>query len=141
MQEPSLFNYSLLENILYGKLKANNEEIYNAAKIANALEFIESEEMSRAFSDEPASLKQAMLSVQLKDKLIDEIKVSIIAERNDKLKKEEIVLNEAGDQCESKKDKTGKVTQTVLKKLDIEAQARYDRYLEILTKLTAKAEA
>jgi predicted secreted Zn-dependent protease len=50
-------------------------------------------------------------------------------------------LNEAGDQCESKKDKTGKVTQTVLKKLDIEAQARYDRYLEILTKLTAKAEA
>lgn len=141
MQEPSLFNYSLLENILYGKLKANNEEVYNAAKIANALEFIESEEMSRAFSDEPASLKQAMLSVQLKDKLIDEIKVSIIAERNDKLKKEEIVLNEAGDQCESKKDKTGKVTQTVLKKLDIEAQARYDRYLEILTKLTAKAEA
>ena len=141
MQEPSLFNYSLLENILYGKLKANNEEVYNAAKIANALEFIESEEMSRAFSDEPASLKQAMLSVQLKDKLIDEIKVSIIAERNDKLKKEEIVLNEAGDQCESKIDKTGKVTQTVLKKLDIEAQARYDRYLEILTKLTAKAEA
>ena len=141
MQEPSLFNYSLLENILYGKLKANNEEVYNAAKIANALEFIESEEMSRAFSDEPVSLKQAMLSVQLKDKLIDEIKVSIIAERNDKLKKEEIVLNEAGDQCESKKDKTGKVTQTVLKKLDIEAQARYDRYLEILTKLTAKAEA
>lgn len=141
MQEPSLFNYSLLENILYGKLKANNEEVYNAAKIANALEFIESEEMSRAFSDEPASLKQAMLSVQLKDKLIDEIKVSIIAERNDKLKKEEIVLKEDCDQCESKKDKTGKVTLTVLKKLDIEAQTRYDRYLEILTKLTAKAEA
>jgi ABC-type multidrug transport system fused ATPase/permease subunit len=42
MQEPVLFNYSLLENILYGKLKASNEEVYESAKISHALEFIES---------------------------------------------------------------------------------------------------
>ena len=28
MQEPQLFNYSLAENILYGKLNASNEQIY-----------------------------------------------------------------------------------------------------------------
>lgn len=62
MQEPQLFNYSLSENILYGKLNASNEEIYNAAQIANALEFIESKEISTAFDDNPASLKEAALS-------------------------------------------------------------------------------
>lgn len=31
MQEPLLFNYSLAENILYGKLTASNDEVYNAA--------------------------------------------------------------------------------------------------------------
>ena len=28
MQEPQLFNYSLAENLLYGKLNALNEQIY-----------------------------------------------------------------------------------------------------------------
>ena len=46
MQEPMLFNYSLAENILYGRLNASNQEIYDAAKIANALEFIETNELS-----------------------------------------------------------------------------------------------
>lgn len=41
MQEPLLFNYSLSENILYGKLKATNTDVENAAKIANALGFIQ----------------------------------------------------------------------------------------------------
>ena len=31
MQEPSLFNYSLLENILYGRLDATNEDVKQAA--------------------------------------------------------------------------------------------------------------
>ena len=39
-QEPMLFNYTLKENILYGRLDASNEEIYRAAQQANALEFI-----------------------------------------------------------------------------------------------------
>lgn len=42
MQEPIVFNYSILENLLYGKLNATNTEIYNATTIANANEFIES---------------------------------------------------------------------------------------------------
>ena len=46
MQEPSLFNYTLLENILYGRLDATNEDVKKAAEIANALEFIESKELS-----------------------------------------------------------------------------------------------
>jgi ABC-type multidrug transport system fused ATPase/permease subunit len=42
MQEPTLFNYSISENVLYGKMNAKNSEINEAASIANALEFIES---------------------------------------------------------------------------------------------------
>jgi ABC-type multidrug transport system fused ATPase/permease subunit len=42
MQEPTLFNYSILENILYGESNASNSEVKEAAQIANALEFIDS---------------------------------------------------------------------------------------------------
>jgi len=42
MQEPTLFNYTVVENILYGKDQATNSEVRAAADIANALEFIES---------------------------------------------------------------------------------------------------
>ena len=103
MQEPLLFNYTLLENILYGKLKASNEEVYNAAKVANALEFIESKEMMQAFSDEAVSLKKAMESIEFKEDLFAEIKANIIAQRNEKVKKGEILVNANGDFCESKK--------------------------------------
>lgn len=41
MQEPVLFNYTIKENILYGKMDAMNSEIVEAADIANAREFIE----------------------------------------------------------------------------------------------------
>lgn len=40
-QETQLFNMSIRDNILYGRLDATDEEIYEAAKAANALEFIE----------------------------------------------------------------------------------------------------
>jgi len=40
MQEPIIFNYTILENILYGKLQAKNSEIMNVCEISNALEFI-----------------------------------------------------------------------------------------------------
>ena len=39
-QEPSLFNRSIRENIAYGKPNATEEEIYEAAKIANIHDFI-----------------------------------------------------------------------------------------------------
>ena len=41
MQEPTLFNYSILENILYGKLNAKNSEVLEAVEIANAKDFIQ----------------------------------------------------------------------------------------------------
>jgi ABC-type multidrug transport system fused ATPase/permease subunit len=41
MQEPTLFNYTIKENILYGHSFAKESEIREAAKVANALEFIE----------------------------------------------------------------------------------------------------
>jgi len=61
MQEPTLFNYSIKENILYGKDDASNTEIKDAADIANATEFIESQEMSVAFDDKASSLHEAMI--------------------------------------------------------------------------------
>jgi len=42
MQEPTLFNYTIRENILYGKDDSYESELREAAKVANALEFIES---------------------------------------------------------------------------------------------------
>lgn len=50
MQEPTLFNYTITENILYGKNDASNSDIRYAAEVANALEFIESNKVS-AFDD------------------------------------------------------------------------------------------
>lgn len=41
-QEPLLFHRSLRDNIAYGKPGASDEEIYNAAHLAHAAEFIES---------------------------------------------------------------------------------------------------
>lgn len=43
-QEPMLFNASILENICYGKTHATAGEVLEAAKIANADEFIEKED-------------------------------------------------------------------------------------------------
>lgn len=40
MQEPVLFNYTILENILYGKPLAYNSEVVQAAQTANAIEFL-----------------------------------------------------------------------------------------------------
>ncbi len=40
-QETVLFNATIRENILYGRLDATDEEIYEAAKAANVLEFVD----------------------------------------------------------------------------------------------------
>ena len=60
MQEPTLFNYTIKENILYGKINASNQEIIDAAEIANAQEFIEASELSKAFDDDAGSLIKAL---------------------------------------------------------------------------------
>lgn len=41
MQEPIIFNYSILENMLYGKINATNSEIQHVAEISNCMEFID----------------------------------------------------------------------------------------------------
>ena len=41
MQEPTLFNYSIKENILYGDSFARDSDILEASTIANAIEFIQ----------------------------------------------------------------------------------------------------
>lgn len=46
MQEPTLFNYTIAENILYGERHASNSDVMQAAKAANAIEFIENSEAS-----------------------------------------------------------------------------------------------
>jgi len=43
MQEPIIFNYSILENILYGKTDATNSEVQKACELANCMEFIDNQ--------------------------------------------------------------------------------------------------
>lgn len=47
MQEPTLFNYTVKENILYGNMKASNKQIKEAVDIANAAEFIENQTLEQ----------------------------------------------------------------------------------------------
>lgn len=44
MQEPIIFNYSILENVLYGKANATNSEVLEACTVSNCMEFIEKNE-------------------------------------------------------------------------------------------------
>ena len=59
MQEPTLFNYTVKENILYGKSDAKDSDIREAAVIANAIEFIESNELSETYEDSAIVLRNA----------------------------------------------------------------------------------
>lgn len=64
MQEPSLFNYPIIENILYGNPSASNSEIRQSCLIAHACEFIESQELESAFNDDAKELSEAAESYQ-----------------------------------------------------------------------------
>jgi ABC-type multidrug transport system fused ATPase/permease subunit len=59
MQEPTLFNYTIKENILYGNSFAKDSEIKAAATIANAAEFIDAGSLSNSFEDSASVLYQA----------------------------------------------------------------------------------
>lgn len=61
MQEPTLFNYSILENIIYGKMGATNSEIKDAASVANAMEFIESNQILNLFDDQSENLLKELI--------------------------------------------------------------------------------
>ena len=60
MQEPIIFNYSILENILYGKSDATNTEVMDAAKTSNCLEFIEKNEANTQIEDSAQNLIHEM---------------------------------------------------------------------------------
>jgi len=60
MQEPTLFNYTIKENILYGKSQGKNSEVREAAATANALEFIESQALLHTVDDNPTILLQVL---------------------------------------------------------------------------------
>lgn len=59
MQEPIIFNYSILENILYGKSDALNTEVKHSADISNATEFIEGNQIKQ-FDDSAQALIRVM---------------------------------------------------------------------------------
>lgn len=73
MQEPTLFNYSVKENVLYGNQKASNQQIVGACEISNSRVFVESDELEFAIEDNVASLRHAMQNEVYKAKLIDKI--------------------------------------------------------------------
>ena len=74
MQEPIVFNYSILENLLYGKLNATNTEIYNATTIANANEFIEAPGQIKEKEDEESTATELIKKMEAN---AGEIKASI----------------------------------------------------------------
>lgn len=59
MQEPIIFNYTILDNILYGKLDANNGEVEEAATTSNCTEFIDGGHFKDT-DDRAVSLKEKM---------------------------------------------------------------------------------
>ena len=77
MQEPIIFNYTILENILYGKSDALNSEVLKAAELANAMEFIEKND-TFTFDESAMSLKNEM--EKNKDLLIEMIGAEKFAE-------------------------------------------------------------
>jgi ABC-type transport system involved in Fe-S cluster assembly fused permease/ATPase subunit len=72
MQEPTLFNYTIKENILYGNAKAKESDIYESAKIANALEFITNNAIEGNYEDSASVLYNAW--VQNKNFIVKTIK-------------------------------------------------------------------
>lgn len=51
MQEPTLFNCSIKDNILYGNSDATSQDIFDSASTANALEFIQSSLVDKSEDD------------------------------------------------------------------------------------------
>ena len=85
MQEPTLFNYPIKDNILYGAKTASNVQIMDAATLAYATEFIEGGEEALVFENNPASLLNAMLSDTYKAKVIAQISEEKYADQITKL--------------------------------------------------------
>ena len=74
MQEPIIFNYTILDNILYGKPEATNSEIQDACKIANCNEFIERQDLFVQDESAQALHKEMEKNKELLLEIIDEKK-------------------------------------------------------------------
>ena len=85
MQEPIIFNYSILENVLYGKLDAQNKEVYDASVVSNAIEFIESDNKIFSYDESAAALSKEMS--KNKDAIVKLIGESKFNEEVETLKK------------------------------------------------------
>jgi len=91
MQEPSIFNYAIADNVLYGKLDAKNSEVIQATTIANCNEFIEKGQLD-VIDDSPTGLISGM--TQNKQTLIELMGETKYNEDLEVLKKlEEIEVN------------------------------------------------
>ena len=80
MQEPTLFNYTISENILYGLPDATNTKVREATQISNASEFIESSAIENAFDEQAGSIlneikkNEAYLKAKLGEEKLKEVK-------------------------------------------------------------------
>ena len=70
-QEPTLFKYTVAENIIYGESYAKNSEIRAATQVANATEFIESNLIENAIDDSADSLFNEF--TRLRDAIINKV--------------------------------------------------------------------
>ena len=80
MQEPNLLNLSIKENIKYGKQDATDEEVYKAAVLANALEFIESPNQEELTGEELRERQDLRLKMTLEEFKDDYPKVKELEE-------------------------------------------------------------
>jgi ABC-type multidrug transport system fused ATPase/permease subunit len=60
MQEPIIFNYNIIENLIYANQQATNTEVLNSCKVANCLEFISGSEKVADINDEAQALIKDM---------------------------------------------------------------------------------
>lgn len=60
MQEPIIFNYTILENVLYGKRTATNTEVVGACRKANCMEFIEKNDFKQDIETTAVALMEHM---------------------------------------------------------------------------------
>lgn len=66
MQEPLLFNQTIKENILYGKVDASDAEVLRVAELSNSLNFIQNERDVEKMSKDD---RIALLNDQLKEQM------------------------------------------------------------------------
>lgn len=94
MQEPIIFNYSILENVLYGKTDATNSEILEACEVSNCNEFINAKKVLE-LDENAASLIKEM--EKNKDAIVALVGQAKFDEEMDLLKKLETQEEKKGN--------------------------------------------